>query len=219
MDTEGNYGSSEFWAGNRARSQFVAKFFPNGDAPQVDIKSMAAAAGDDRALFFGIDRKLVAENPAEYTDGYAVGKFRNTYATGGTPHNSQFIDTDFFLMRSAEAYLIAAEADARLSGGTTTSAGTSYINALRQRANATTMNSYTTSQILDERARELYYEGFRRTDLIRYGLFGGDNSSNYVWEWKGGAQNGAGFPAYRNVFAIPAEDINANPNLKQNPGY
>lgn len=219
MDTEGNYGTSEFWTGNRARSQFIAKFFPNGDAPQVDIKSMAAAAGDDRALFFGIDRKLVAETPTEFTDGYSVGKFRNTYASGGSPHNSQFIDTDFFLMRSAEAYLIAAEADARLNGGTTTATGTGYINQVRQRAHTTTLGSYTTSQILDERARELYYEGYRRTDLVRYGLFGGDNSSNYVWEWKGGAQNGAGFPAYRNIFAIPAEDINANPNLKQNPGY
>ena len=219
MDTEGDYSTSEFWAGNRARSQFVAKFFPNGDAPQVSIKDMATAAGDDRALFFGIDRDLVVTTPTEYTSGYAVGKYRNTYASNGNPHNSQFIDTDFFLMRSAEAYLIAAEADARLNGGTTSGTGASYINALRQRANTTTLGSYSTDQILDERSRELYYEGFRRTDLIRYGYFGGDKSGQYLWEWKSGSQNGASFPAYRNLFAIPAEDINANPNLTQNTGY
>ena len=219
MDTESNYSTSEFWAGNRARSQFIAKFFPGGDAPQVSIKDMAVAAGDDRALFFGIDRELVVSTPTEYTSGYAVGKYRNTYAGGGSPHNSQFIDTDYFLMRSAEAYLIAAEADARLNGGTTSGTGTQYINALRSRANTTTLGSYTTEQILDERARELYYEGFRRTDLIRYGYFGGDKSGQYLWDWKGGSQYGASFPAYRNLFAIPAEDVNANPNLVQNPGY
>ena len=219
MDTEGNYNTSELWAGNRARIQLVAKFFPNNDAPQVSIKDMAVAAGDDRALFFGIDRELSISTPTEFTSGYSVGKFRNTYAGGGSPHNSQFIDTDFFLMRSAEAYLIAAEADARLNGGTTSSTGASYINALRERAHTSTFNSYTTEQILDERSRELYFEGFRRTDLIRYGYFGGSNSGRYLWEWKGGSQNGAAFSADLNLFAIPAEDINANPNLTQNPGY
>ena len=219
MDTESNYSTSEFWAGNRARSQMIAKFFPNGDAPQVSINDMATAAGDDRALFFGIDRELVISTPTEFTSGYSVGKYRNTYAGSGSPHNSQFIDTDFFLMRSAEAYLIAAEADARINGGTTSSTGANYINALRQRANTSTLSSYTTDQILDERARELYFEGFRRTDLIRYGYFGGNNSGRYLWEWKGGSQNGASLPEYRNLFAIPAEDLNANPNLKQNTGY
>ena len=219
MDEDSDYNTSEFWAGNRARSQFIAKFFPNNDAPAVNIADMAAAAGDDRALFFGKDRELVVSTPSDYTSGYAVGKYRNSYSTGTTGHNSQFIDTDYFLMRSAEAYLIAAEADARLNGGTTTDTGAGYINALRQRANTTTVSQYTLDQILDERARELYYEGFRRTDLIRYGYFGGNNSGNYLWEWKGGAQNGASFPEYRNLYAIPAEDVNANPNLVQNPGY
>ena len=138
---------------------------------------------------------------------------------GNRARSSQFIDTDYFLMRSAEAYLIAAEADARQNGGTTSDTGAGYINALRQRAHTNTLSQYSLDQILDERARELYYEGFRRTDLIRYGYFGGNNSGNYLWEWKGGAQNGASFPEYRNLYAIPAEDVNANPNLTQNTGY
>ena len=219
MDIDSNYGSSEFWAGNRARSQFVAKFFPRGDAPQAGVTDMVAAAADDRALLFGIDRELVVTNPNEYSSGYAVAKFRNTYSSGATPHNSQFIDTDYFLMRAAEAYLIAAEADARLNGGTTSGTGAGYINALRNRAHASTLSQYTLNQIIDERARELYYEGFRRTDLIRFGYFGGNNSNEYLWEWKGGAQNGAGLPEYRNLYALPDEDVNANPNLVQNAGY
>ena len=222
MDTDKDYGTDQFWAGNRARSQFIAKFFPNNDAPKANIADMVKAAGDDRALFFGKGRDLVVETPTEYTSGYAVGKYRNTYSNGGNPHNSKFVDTDYFLMRSAEAYLIAAEADARLNGGVTTATGKGYIDAIRQRANNKDLKaSYNLNQILDERARELYYEGFRRTDLIRYGYYGGEKSGEYLWEWKGGIKNGQAIAAYLNVFAIPAEDVNANPNLKgkQNTGY
>ena len=219
MDVNKDYGSSEFWAGNRARSQFIAKFFPNGDAPNVSIQDMTVAAGDDRALFYGIDRTLKVEDPTKYDKGFAVGKYRNTYAGSGSPHNGQFVDTDYFLMRSAEAYLIAAECDARMNGGNTTQTGTAYVNALRQRAHTPTRTGFTLNQILDERSRELYYEGFRRTDLIRYGYFGGAKSGEYLWEWKGGAQNGVSIPEFRNLFAIPSEDMNANPNLTQNPGY
>lgn len=205
------------WSGNRARSVLLSKFFPTSDAPQVTISEMTAAAGDDRALFHGKDRELVITTPTEYTSGYAVGKFRATYSDGGTPHDAKVPDTDFFLMRSAEAYLIAAEADARLNGGTTTATGTGYLNQLRTRANASTMSQFSLNQILDERARELYYEGHRRTDLVRYGYYGG--TSDYRWEWKGGDPKGVSFSADKNIFAIPYDDMNANPNLKQNPGY
>lgn len=239
MNEDGNYGSSEFWAGVRARSQFVKKFFPNSDPTPDNCKNTAIQAGDDRALLCGkgtlvettkkddgtdevkttvTERELVVTKPGEFTSGYSVGKFRNTYSTGAAPHNAKFCDTDFFLMRAGEAYLIAAEADARLNGGVTTQKGTEYINALRSRAHAATQSQYSTNQILDERARELYYEGFRRTDLIRYGLF---NTSDYLWDWKGGTQNGVSFSKNRCLFPLPADDVNANPNLKghQNPGY
>lgn len=151
------------------------------------------------------------KKPGEFTSGYSVGKFRNTYSKG-TPHHAKFCDTDFFLMRAGEAYLIAAEADARLNGGTTTSTGAGYINALRNRAHATTQAQYNLNQILDERARELYYEGFRRTDLIRYGLF---HSNEYLWDWEGGSEHGVGFSKDRCLYPLPADDVNANPNLKR----
>lgn len=219
MDVYGDYGTKEYWAGNRARKQLVAKFFPNGDAPQDSIHNTARAANDNRALFYGKGRTLEVTKPSEFTSGFSVGKFRNTYSTGANPHNSQFVDTDYFLMRAAEAYLIAAEADLR-EDNNLSDAGLGYINALRSRANASavTKDNCTLDYILDERSRELYYEGFRRTDLIRYGYFASGDLKN-LWEWKGGVQNGQGFEEFRNVFAIPSEDINANTNLKQNPGY
>ena len=219
MDVYGDYGTKEYWAGNRARKQLIAKFFPNGDAPQDSIHNTARAANDNRALFYGKGRTLEVTKPSEFTSGFSVGKFRNTYSTGANPHNSQFVDTDYFLMRAAEAYLIAAEADLR-EDNNLSDAGLGYINALRSRANASavTKDNCTLDYILDERSRELYYEGFRRTDLIRYGYFASGDLKN-LWEWKGGVQNGQGFEEFRNVFAIPSEDINANTNLKHNPGY
>ena len=207
------------WSGNRIRGAFLTKFFPNGDAPQVTISEMAAAAGDDRALFHGKDRELIITKPTEFTSGYSVGKFRSSKSNGGAQNDPKVPDTDFFLMRSAEAYLIAAEADARLNGGTTTATGTGYLNQLRARANASSMNQFSLNQVLDERGRELYCEGFRRTDLIRFGYYGGAKSSEYLWEWKGGAESGVGFNETKNLFALPFDDINVNKNLKQNPGY
>ena len=122
------------------------------------------------------------------------------------------------LMRLAEAYLAYAEAEARAAGSNTTLAeGTRLINVLRTRANNSDQHStYTLREVLDERARELYFEGVRRTDLIRYGYYG---NSSYTWQWKGGVHEGGKFGAYRNIFPIPQTEIATNSNLKQNPGY
>jgi hypothetical protein len=71
--------------------------------------------------------------------------------------------------------------------------------------------------ILDETAREFFFEGQRRTDLIRFGYFGG--STTYVWDWKGGVAAGAAFSVDYNLFPIPQIALDANPNLHQNTGY
>ena len=156
------------------------------------------------------------------TDGYSSTKFRNVTRTGGpAPHadpGGNFVDIDFPLFRLAETYLIYAEAVLR--GGTLGSTVTalSYLDklSLRGRNNVSTNAQLTLPYILDERARELFWEGFRRTDLIRYGLF---TSSTYLWAWKGGVPNGTGVDSKYNIFPIPSIDLSANPNLKQNPGY
>lgn len=210
-------GTTENWLGNRALPELLDKFFPNHDAPNVPTTEMVKAAGDDRALFWGKDRTLSIDSENKFENGYSVTKYNNYYATGGVPHSSKFCDTDFFLMRLAEAYLDFAEADARLNNGTTTAEGTAAMNAIRERANAKTRNNYTLDDILNERGREFYFEGQRRTDLIRFGKFGGN--TNYNWQWKGGIKSGVNFDAYMNVFAIPDADMDVNPNLKQNPGY
>ena len=70
--------------------------------------------------------------------------------------------------------------------------------------------------ILNERERELYWEGQRRTDLIRFGLFTG---GTYLWEWKNNAENGAATNERYNLYPIPQTDMQANGGLTQNPGY
>jgi len=205
-------GTTELWAGNRARPDFVAKFFPTSEAPAVTAAEMVAAAGDDRALLWGKDRTLNIEDVADFATGYSVAKFTNFY-TSGTAKHSQFPDTDFFLMRAAEAWLTYAEAETRM--GNADKAKTA-IDAIRTRANASLQPSYSLDFILDEWSREFYFEGRRRIDLIRHGKFSGNS---YVWQWKGGAYSGTTFSSNLNIFAIPDTDLNANPNLVQNPGY
>ena len=212
-------GTQEKWGGNRARIDLVKKFFPAGDAPQVASYDMTAAAGDDRALFWGIDHTLDNEKgfAGDFSDGYGVAKFINYKSTGAVVLGSdaQFPDADFFMFRVAEAYLSYAEATARLNGGNATSEGVNALNAIRGRANASHKSSFTMDEILDEWSREFYFEGRRRVDLIRHGKFGGDN--NYNWAWKGGVKNGRNFRASRNIFAIPAAQVKGA--IIQNPEY
>jgi hypothetical protein len=93
-----------------------------------------------------------------------------------------------------------------------------YLNALRARANGTTVSAGDVDLqfIIDERSRELYWEGHRRQDLIRFGRYTG---GSYNWAWKGNIQNGTSIPENFNVFPIPQASLVANPNLSQNTGY
>ena len=211
-------GTTASWGGNRCRPDLIRKFFPNDDAPEnVTAYAMPEAAGDDRAIFDGNGRTLENTEVGTFNNGFACCKFNNFTTDGSATHNDQFCDADFFLLRSAEAYLAYAEADARLNNGGTTKEGAEAINALRKRANAETKSTYNLKEICDEWSREFYFEGLRRPTLIRFGYYGGNNS--YMWQWKGGAKNGTKFSANKNIFAIPTQDLVTNSNLVQNPGY
>lgn len=220
LDANATNNTDQAWGGNRARPELIKKFFPLNNAPE-DAQSfdMAAAAGDDRALFCSDGHTLDVEKVTEFTNGYGVAKWTNFRSDNLAAHNASFPDTDFFLFRLAEAYLTYAEATARTNGGKTTAEGTDYINKIRTRANTTTRtnDSYSLNDIIDEWAREFYYEGRRRVDLIRFGLYGGNN--NYKWQWKGGAYAGTTFNKELNIYAIPSNEIATNSNLKQNDGY
>jgi hypothetical protein len=212
----GDYGVSSGWAQNRVTSSFVGKYAdPSG-------------ATDKRARFYTSGQSLVINDVGSFTDGYAVTKFSNkTLAGGPAPSGGSpdFVDTDFPMFRLADAYLMFAEAVLRGGSGGSTTEALNYVNLIRERGYATTPGDpaadISSGQldlqfILDERARELYWECHRRTDLIRYGQLTGNT---YLWQWKGNVKDGTGTETFRNLFPIPALDLAANPTLKQNTGY
>ncbi len=204
-----NHGVDFTWGGIRSTSR-LPLLFPdfNGTA-------------DKRSQFFTSGQNLTVNSLTTFTDGYAVTKYRNRTKSGGNGSNITFVDIDMPLFRLSEMHLIYAEAATR--GAATANAATalSYINTLRQRAYTNNSGDISAAQlttdfILDERARELYWEGHRRTDLIRYNKF---VENTYLWDWKGGVVGGTGVSAIRRLYPIPSSDVQANRNLTQNPGY
>lgn len=125
---------------------------------------------------------------------------------------SQHADNDFPLLRYGEVLLNKAEALQRLNGFNDGTA-LSIVNQIRTRAGATPFVSMTEGQMLAERGRELFVEALRRTDLIRFGVYG-----NAWWEKPVDAN-----AANHTVMAIPIEQIQAAaPSaypLVQNLGY
>jgi hypothetical protein len=209
MDPVGAFGVGGGWGGNRFRSSFVNKF------------ADATGATDTRANFFTTDRTQEITNQNEFKEGYSSTKFKNRTSTGVAGANDIFVDTDFPLFRLADVYLMYAEAVKRGATGGSEATALTLVNNLRQRAygNATgniSAADLTLQFILDERARELYWEAHRRTDLIRFEQFTGDA---YLWDWKGNVKTGASTAAHFNLFPIPATDRVTNTNLQQNQGY
>jgi starch-binding outer membrane protein, SusD/RagB family len=217
---EGN--ASEFhcdgWGGAlRLRKQFVKKF----DGTVFDT--------DSRKTFFAGSRPIDITSITSSGQGYILKKFSNKTSAGVDGNSTTYVDTDFPLFRLADVYLMYVEAQMRKDGATNNTVTTNaipqsvdYINALRQRAQggATTGNvsqiDVTLNFLIDERSRELHWEGHRRQDLIRFNKYTG---SNYNWAWKGNVANGTSISNNLNVFPIPAGSLSSNPNLTQNTGY
>lgn len=203
------YGLNGGWWGLRLRPELVA-MFPGG-----------AASADRRAssVWFTQNQSVGITDLLNFQQGIAAPKYRNVRKDGTPGSDQEFVDTDYPMFRLADAYLIYAEAVLRGGGG---SQGTAlgYVNQLRRRAYGNTSGDITGADltldfVLAERARELYWEGHRRQDLIRYNRF----TTNGVWVFKGGVQAGRTTEAFRNLYPLPASELVANPNLQQNEGY
>ena len=170
------------------------------------------------------------------TAGYLSEKWSNLKDDGTTASNTADagVETDFPLFRLADVYLMYAECVVRLHNDWDNWAGGSdaadpdviasrkqgaiyWINQLRERSHASDVWASNFADddaflqfILDERARELYHEGYRRTDLIRYGQF---TTNKYIWQWKGGVHDGQAVDSKYNIYPIPNTELTANPNL------
>ena len=177
-------------------------------------------SSDKRGMFYSNGQNLEIESIPPFEDGYAVTKWKNIDSNGnqGSDSAGNFVDTDIPLIRLAEIYLNYAEATLRGGSGDVNLA-ISLVDQIRERAGAGAISStglLTLEMILDERSRELYWEGLRRTDLIRYNKF---TSSSYLWPFKGNEPTGVGVDEYRNLFPLPANVVAINSNLTQNEGY
>lgn len=213
-------GINDGWSGLTAPKEFVNKF----EVSARNSNNEPTAWKDKRAMFYTDGQTYENTDLKDFTkSGYAITKFKNITSTGaaGKDPEKKFPDTDLPLIRLAEVYLTYTEAVLRGGTGGDRATALGYINQLRSRAYGNASGNIADSNltldfILDERARELYWEGLRRTDLIRYGKFTG---GAYLWSFKGGAASGVAVPDYRNLYPIPQDARTANENLTQNTGY
>jgi hypothetical protein len=226
------------WGGNRATQEFVARFSKGETNCQFDQRySMLHQDGysvdstftdknnkskTDTVVVHVPAFQLSIDDNTQFTQGTPLLKFDN-HSSAGVPNKSSFATGAFPLFRLGDVYLMYAEAVLR--GGSDGNAATalSYINALRDRADNSgaglleiTSAQLTLPFILEERAREMFAEAVRRTDLVRFGML---TSPSYLWQWKGGVKTGTGVDSHWNVYPLPSSDLSANSNLKQNPGY
>lgn len=205
-----DYGVASGWTSFRAKGALTSKF----------------EDGDKRGMFFTTNQSQHVTAMNNAATGYLFEKWTNLTDDGRTASNtaSSGAATDFPIFRLADIYLMYAEA--ALRGGTdaqgdASSKALGYVNQVRTRAYGNTSGNITQSRltldfILDERARELYMECVRRTDLIRFGKF---TSADYLWEFKGGQAAGKAIDDKYKLFPIPETDLSANSNIKQNTGY
>lgn len=211
-------GTSGNWNCIRVTQQFVALFDQANDIRGQFYVGPALPGG--RAQQLNMDTLLDA--PA---NGYSSTKFRNKTRTGGVAPNmdpqKNWVDIDFPLFRLAEIYLIYAEAVIRGGTGGSNATALNYLGQLAVRArpndpNAANVPQMNLNYIINERGRELFWECFRRTDLIRFNQF---TTNGYIWAWKGGIRNGTAVDSKYNIFPIPVTDLSANPKMVQNTGY
>ena len=216
-----DFGVGNGWSGYRATSALGYLFADR------------TGATDQRAMFEtskynSSASQMNISDIGNFSNGLHVNKYRNIRSDGGLISDNisrNFADIDFPVFRLSEMYLIYAEAHLRGGGGNATAA-LDYLNKIRFRAyggsygpgnvgklNLSNLNLQT---VLDERARELYWEGHRRTDLIRYNQL---TTGTYLWPWKGGVASGTAKDAKYNLYPIPNANLTANPNLTQNTGF
>ena len=172
------------------------------EGPQFDSSGNPLMLGPNRQLTYRPQVKALYNeyDPALLDDGVRFAKYE--YESG----LMNGMNNDYAFYRYADILLMKGEALVRLGRA---SEALSYFNEVRARAGAPLYQEkdLTLEEILNERSRELAWEGCRRQDLIRFGKW---NDAWYEKEAKGD---------FTKLFPIPYWAIDTNVKLKQNPGY
>ena len=222
---EAGGGVREGWSVFRSTQNLVKLFdFEDNDNPKPE------EIQDKRGIFDDYNGKCNYQITTGVvgnfdTEGWGVPKYSNLTSTGAPGQDVLWVDTDFPLFRLGDVYLMYAESVARGGEGGDMDTAVDYVNEFRDRGygdtphnkiDAAWLKANNYQNILNERGRELYWEGVRRMDLIRYGKF---TDSSYTWPSKGGVITGVGVNERYNIFPIPVSDISVNGSLEQNEGY
>jgi starch-binding outer membrane protein, SusD/RagB family len=202
------------WNGFATLADFYAKF-ESGDKRRGSPPNPTGAdySGLGRGFLVG---QQVDDNGKNLTDSRTSLplSFTGEIPLSGAPTGSGIrvlkyhpIDYDKYIMlRYGE--VLTMQAEALLRSGDATGA-TTLVNTLRANRGATALaGTLDLAKMLDERGRELYWEGIRKMDLIRFEKFNDD--------W---AEKGTNKDAFRVLYCIPQQALDSNPGLKQNPGY
>ncbi|MDE6351872.1 MAG: RagB/SusD family nutrient uptake outer membrane protein [Muribaculaceae bacterium] len=210
------YNSGNGWKCIVARPQFVEIF---------DWDANIETSVDKRVKFWktrkdGFALENISLNQSDWGhNGYIAVKYTNWYINNnneidrnGSPAATDQLGVDYAMIRLSEIYLSAAEAILESNGSR--NVATSYINFVRERAGLQPLTQATMGDLRDERARELYTEATRRTDLIRWGQW----LKGYNWSWKNQQRAGADYPDNFNVYPLPSTTAARN-GYVQNPGY
>ena len=171
---------------------------------KVEVDGSYVTLDDGTSLEYkplAVEQNLTASQYIE-TAGARMKKYevdRTAYSDGRMP------DNDIVLYRYADVMLMKAEAKVRNG-----ESGDEELNAVRNRVGMSSLPA-TLDNILDERLLELVWEGWRRQDMIRFGIYNKQYDIHTPSE--------ADKKGYTIVFPIPGKARELNPNLEQNPGY
>lgn len=138
--------------------------------------------------------------------GARIAKYEMEIGLSGNHMNN-----DMVIYRYADVLLMKAEALWRINEADTDAL--MLVNEIRERAGVDPFDNLTADRLLAERGREMFFEVVRRQDQIRFEGEIGQTRFNDSW-WEKEQSN-----AIRNVFPIPDNQLESNPNLLQNPGY
>lgn len=156
-----------------------------------------------------------------------INKFRKVSGNGENGWNTPY---NIPVYRYSDVLLMLAEAENEING-TPTAAAYNAINEVRYRARATDHKSdglavpdlsgldYDSfkNAIMKERTLELAFEGYRRMDLIRWGIYleklQAFDDATY------GMDKALNVQAYHMLLPVPLEEMNLNPEWTQNEGW
>jgi len=212
------------WNGFTTLAAYYDKFDPNDERINKWMPEVTANSGYNLGFQIGQQYgpggpgvgealKDRSNNPLVYTKEITLltgGATLETAGIRGVKYEPDYRDVnspddDYVLLRYSDALLMKAEAILR--GGTGSPDALTIVNQIRTRANQPALSSVDLGTLLDVRARELWWEGWRRNDLIRFGKFLDPNELKpFTSDPK------------RILYSIPAGAL-SNPNMNQNPGY